>query len=722
MKSLAITLILALTFPGQAPPQRGEAQIRISSAEVVLDIIARDKKGRPVSDLTVEDFEVLEDGVKQPIESFRLVTRGAAGEAEKLAGGQPAAPRGPALTVKGGDPEVGVSVVALVFDRLSTDARKRALEAAMTYVANDTALSSYVGVFAINLSLNPVQNFTTDPALVKKGVEKAGTLASASFDSSQTRSGMGENVASRAAVTGGAGAPPPAAGAGPGASSVAGAMAGVDRQFEAMQARAQETFEVLQRDQQGYATTNGLLAIVNSMQRLPGRKAVIFFSEGMALPPNVQQHFRSVINAANRAQVSVYAVDAAGLRAESTLKETRDEINARSRQRMDNLDRTLQSTDGPLTKGLERNEDLLTLNPQSGLSQLALQTGGAFIGDTNQLGPRLRQVDEELGTYYLLTYAPTNQSYDGKFRNIAVKVKRGGVDIQTRKGYYAVTPPGSTPLFYYEALPLAALGRPARPKDFPLTAGGLSFPEAGRLGRTAVEVEVPAAAFTFAPDGEKKVYGTDFSILVLVKDQSRQVVDKLSHHYVLVGPLNSLDAARKGKVLFYRETDLAPGSYQVEAVAYDALSQKASVNQFPLEIPEADEGRLRLSSVAIIGRAEQVKEPSDSPFLVGGQLLVYPNLGEPIRKSASKQLGFYFNVYPAKGAADAPQLTLEVWQGDKSLAKVPLKLSAPDARGRIQYASALPLESLGPGSYELKISVGDSRGVVSRSAPFTLEP
>jgi hypothetical protein len=276
-------------------------------------------------------------------------------------------------------------------------------------------------------------------------------------------------------------------------------------------------------------------------------------------------------------------------------------------------------------------------------------------------------------------------------------------------------------MFYYEAPPLALLSGSARPKDFPLLAGGLNFPEAGRIGHTAVEVEVPTGAFTFTPDNEKKIYGSDFSIVVLIRDQSKQVVEKLSHHYGLVGPLKSLDSVKKGKILFYRETNLPPGKYEVDAVAYDALNGKASVNRCALEIPDAGENDLRLSSVTIIQRAEQIKEKTDSPFQVGDQLMVYPNLGEPVRKSA-KQMGFYFNVYTAKGATESPTLTLEVLQNNKSVARVPLKLAAPDAKGRIQYASALPLESLNPGSYELKISVSDAKSTVSRSASFALEP
>jgi VWFA-related protein len=718
---LFLTVVLVAPARAQDPskPVRQDEKVAVGTVEVLLDVVVKDKRGRAVTELSSADFEVLEDGVKQPIESFRLITRNSAGLSGKGASPTPdtasapvnATPAKPALKT---NPDVGVSVVALVFDRLSQDARKRAHDAAMSYVGGDSSLSNFVGVFEVNLSVNTLQNYTTDIGLVKKGIEKAGAMASAPFESKTIDTGSVIAAAQRDAAVQAA-----AAAAQSGGSVAAVGAAAADQAFEAMRARTEETFEVLQRDQQGYATTNGLMAIVNSMSRLPGRKALLFFSEGVSIPPNVQQHFRSVIHAANRANVSVYAVDAAGLRAESTLLATREEINARARQRMDGLDRVMTTAGGPLTKGLERNEDLLNYSPESGLTQLAQQTGGAFIGGVNDIGSKLKEIDEDLGTYYLMTYSPTNLNYDGKFRNISVKVKRPGVEALARRGYYAVPPTGSSPMFYYEAPPLALLSGSARPKDFPLLVNSLNFPEAGRVGRTAVEVEVPTGAFTFTPDSEKKVYGSDFSIVVLIRDQSKQVVDKLSHHYGLVG--KSLDSVKKGKVLFYREISLPPGKYEVDAVAYDALGAKASVNRCVLEIPAAGENDLRLSSVTIIQSAEQVKEKTDSPFLVGDQLMVYPNLGEPIRKSA-KQMGFYFNVYTAKGATEAPNLNLEVLQNNKSVAKVPLKLGAPDAKGRIQYASALPLDSLNPGTYELKISVSDAKSAVSRSAAFTVEP
>ena len=213
----------------------------------------------------------------------------------------------------------------------------------MSYVGVDSSLSNFVGVFAINLSVNTLQNYTTDVGLVKKAIEKAGAMASSSFESKTIDSGSAIAAVQRDAAVQAATAAAQSGGPGAAAAGAASGAAAVDQTFAAMRAQTDETFEVLQRDQQGYATTNGLMAIVNSMSRLPGRKAVLFFSEGIAIPPNVQQHFRSVINAANRANVSVYAVDAAGLRAESVLQAAREEINARSRRRMDSLDRAMSN-------------------------------------------------------------------------------------------------------------------------------------------------------------------------------------------------------------------------------------------------------------------------------------------------------------------------------------------------------------------------------------------
>ena len=63
-----------------------------------------------------------------------------------------------------------------------------------------------------------------------------------------------------------------------------------------------ETFQSLERDEAGYATANALMAVVSAMKAIPGRKSVVFFTEGLAIPDNVKQRFQGVVDAAESGQ------------------------------------------------------------------------------------------------------------------------------------------------------------------------------------------------------------------------------------------------------------------------------------------------------------------------------------------------------------------------------------------------------------------------------------
>src|SRR5207249_2289826 len=147
-------------------------------------------------------------------------------------------------------------------------------------------------------------------------------------------------------------------------------------------------------------------------------------------------------------------------------------------------------------------------------------------------------------------------------------------------------------------------------------------------------------------------------------------------HYWRTPSADKLPAARRGDVLFYRLADLPPGRYTVEAVAYDAQSQKGSVTTAALEVPASQDGRPRLSSVVLVGRAEKVtpaEAESDSP-LIYGETLIYPNMGEPFRKSTSSAVGFFFTLYGVKDAVPpAPALA------QTPAAPVPAPLTAEES-------------------------------------------
>ncbi len=724
----ALAIVVPLLALSQTPSglQQQDEKIVIGTAEVTLDMVIKDKKARPVKDLTVSDFEIYEDGVLQQIESFRLVARESGTQNGSDSTKETSASSTQAVTLRTAKPHgpfAGVGVVAFVFDRLSPDARARAHSAGLSYLSSGLKADDFAGVFAIDLSLRALQPFTNDVQLVRQAIDRAGSQSSAAFASTSEQI---RSLSDKAVQLDSAAAAAEAAASAGGNDATAQGTAAIEalraQAVVEMTKRSLEQFEALQNEQQEYSTTNGLLALVNSLRTVPGRKALIFFSEGLAIPSAVEAYFRSVISAANRANVSIYAVDAAGLRVVSVSDETRREIGSLADQSARNASR--ESSEGPRMRELERNEAALHSNLQSGLGRLARETGGFLISDTNNIASRLRQVSEDLNTYYALTYVPKNQNYDGRFRQIEVKLKRSGLDLQTRKGYYAINIAEALPVLGYEAPALAALNDPRRAKSFPMRAAGLSFPEPGKPGLVPVVAEVPASAFSYSLDKERMVYATDFTIVVLIKDQSQQVVSKLSKQYLLSVPSDKLDAFKRGEVLLYRKLDLAPGRYTIEAVAYDAPTDRASVHRASVEVPDNNETKSRMSSIVIIKRAgplsaEDKKEADPFHF---GEIVVYPNLGEALPKQANKQLAFFFTVYPSKGVVAILKATIEFLQNGRTLGKTSTDLPSTDARGRIQYAGTLPLERLQTGAYELKITVDDGQNSMSRSQPFIIEP
>ncbi|MDQ3821200.1 MAG: hypothetical protein M3362_26455, partial [Acidobacteriota bacterium] len=162
MKTLTSSLLIlalgaASTLPAlaQTPTnnqQQDEERLVVGTNEVLLDAVVKDKKGHIVRDLKPSDFEIYEDGVRQEVRSFRLVNRGEAATGDtSSATPQPDQSARPIITPR---PSARLSTnrlsaVALVFDRLSADARARARSAALSYVGDGVRPDDFIGVFGI---------------------------------------------------------------------------------------------------------------------------------------------------------------------------------------------------------------------------------------------------------------------------------------------------------------------------------------------------------------------------------------------------------------------------------------------------------------------------------------------------------------------------------------------------------------------------------------------
>jgi len=203
---------------------------------------------------------------------------------------------------------------------------------------------------------------------------------------------------------------------------------------------------------------------------------------------------------------------------------------------------------------------------------------------------------------------------------------------------------------------------------------------------------------------DQKNFESDFAIVVRFLDSQGKVVRKVSQHYDMSGEVARLPIARNSDVLFYREPVLAPGVYTMQSIVYDNPSRKASVRYSTVEVPSIDPKTLRISSLILVDRGEEVPadQRKDGPLFVK-DVLIYPNLTGAVSKSA-KELGFFFTVYPGTTTSGL-QAVLGVIQNGTRLAELPLPLDAPDRSGRIQQVGRLPLDAFAPGTYELRAIV-----------------
>ena len=711
---LAVSVLVA-AVAGHGDAQQQDPKFGAATTAVVIDVVVRDAKGRPVTDLTRADFELIEDGVRQELGDVTRVGAPAAASPRPVAtAGTTATPAPPH---HGSSKSVAApTFVALVFDRLTPEARALAYKGALASVETSQA-NDFVGVFLSDLSLVPIQTYTTDHTLLRKAIDEAATRATSVFDRDAIKSpkqlvyqAAGDNHPSVPVVAGAESIGRPAVREQPGGGGTGPPTGIVDVAYDRMEL----AWERLAREQQGYASLNALRAVIEGLSVLPGRKSVVFFAEGLALPEAVLPQFDSVMATANRANVSIYTMDAAGLRVHSKDAEVGREVRAIGTA---GITLTPDGSNSSNLALLERNEDVLRKDPRTSLTLLAERTGGFLIENTNDLARGFQKIDVDRRFHYLLTYTPKNLDFSGEWRRVEVRVPSRKVEIRSRTGYPAVRTLSAIPLLAYEGPALAALERTPPPADLPLRLGAFVFPDVKGGSRAAVMVAASGPTLTFAetPDG----FRTDFLLMARVKDDKGEVVRKGSQPYRLTGTAADRDRTKKGEILFYRQPELPPGRYTVEGVVHDALGPRAGVVRMALEV-SAETG-LRVSSLVIVARSERLMSGEldpDNPLQVRDRL-IYPNLGEPLHRRRTDTVAFYVTIVPS--GTEPVEARLHVLQAGKVVAELPVPVNAADASGRIQQVSQIPAGGLGTGDFQFRLVVKQGASEAVRDARFHLD-
>jgi VWFA-related protein len=266
----------------------------------------------------------------------------------------------------------------------------------------DGTLEDSFGVFVLDLSLRTLQPFTWDRAPLRKAVALASTTATSYYERNRIGLAAGE---------------------------------GVDRLDIA--GSSEDLFKELTRVQQGYSTTTALQALATAMGVMPGRKTILYFSDGVPAQNDANKvRLDEAIATANRFNVAIYPVDTVGLRVHSQEMANNEALRHAVLADMDAAGKPGNDLGGGgatyVGEYIQRSGTTSTV-----FNHIATGTGGFVVEDTNDLRRGVAAIDADRRFYYLLTYNPTNKELDGTWRSVSVILPKRNVTIRARSGYLA---------------------------------------------------------------------------------------------------------------------------------------------------------------------------------------------------------------------------------------------------------------------------------------------
>jgi VWFA-related protein len=439
------------------------------------------------------------------------------------------------------------------------------------------------------------------------------------------------------------------------------------------------------------ATLHALERIADALAQGKGRKSVLLVSDGFVHDPSLPE-FRDVQRAMNRANGSVYFLDARGLTGSSEFASAEFGRALLEQDVSSTLSRVAMETEGA--------------------ESLAVDTGGLSLRNPNDLEGEMERVARESRSYYLLGYASRNTGRDGKFRKIEVAVRRPDVKVRARSGYYAPSDAPPEPLKPGELDPRIreALDSPFMVDGIPLRMAAYVFGPAasGRDSVLLVAEADPDGIAPGAPDGPLDAT-LDSYLVVTARDGGLRV--PVEKQISLSLPASARARVRQTWLPIFRDLELPPGTYQARLLLRDPKTGRVGTVRHEFKVPPAESFRTStpILTDSLQGSPEQARPvPLARRFFPSGANLVYT-----------------FEVYGAGPGPSSPRVTsaCEVRRADGSLlVKGSASPIEPDPQGRLGRQVPISLLGAPAGDYEIVLTVEDeaSRHRLQVHDPFTV--
>ncbi|HEY6253241.1 MAG TPA: VWA domain-containing protein [Candidatus Angelobacter sp.] len=443
-----------LPLPQQDNPEnsavyKSATVLKYTSRLILVDVIASDHKGDPVRDLKAEDFTLTEDGDKQELRVFEFQAPPDSSTVRASAVATPL-PK-PADNVFTNAPRYNVTraLNVLLLDALNSKSSNQtyAREQMIKFLEKLPPGQPFA-VYVLGSRLSLLQDFTSDPAVLKKVITNLKGQASPVLNQPAANGRSLDQLPAGAALE---------------YMSMFPQMLAQVRQF-------QQDNIVMQDDFRLRLSLAAMNSLARTLAGYPGRKNLIWLSESFplsVLPNNTYpQSGEAGVNAIpahgldsrdytadvarttsmlTDAQVAVYPVDIRAL----VGNEFYSSLSNTSQSTGDYLGRVTTARSSTATGPAEaRNQISDELNVTSNellavhstMNELADRTGGKAYYNRNEVESAIRRTIDDGSVYYTLGYYPANKDWNGKFRKINVKVQRSGIKLHYRVGYLAMDP------------------------------------------------------------------------------------------------------------------------------------------------------------------------------------------------------------------------------------------------------------------------------------------
>jgi hypothetical protein len=429
-----------------------------------------------------------------------------------------------------------------------------------------------------------------------------------------------------------------------------------------------------------------------------------------------EARLRRLADEASRSSVVIHAVDPrgvvfTGLTAEDNLNGFITPITEED----ENGEEVVVGLDVSRIGGLVANREQQLIESRDGMIVLTQKTGGLFVKNNNDMDASLRTAVDDGNGYYLLGYQPELSTFDesGKpvFHSIRVRVKRPGLTVRSRSGFYGNADPDVSALSQTPREQLVkALVSPFAAGDVDVRLTALFSPSETAASNISMLLHIDTTDLTFAeePDGSRT---SQVDVVAVTFNGEGEQIDTLANSWKISAPQRDYQTMSTTGLTYRAVLPVKKaGPYQLRVVVRDTASRRLGSAMQYIDVPDLKKGRLTLSGIVMAG------DPPAGPAAAEAAISREQVDSTPARRvfRTGSAVLFAYEILNARTDSDKkPQLEarVRVFRDGRQVFASPsstVETASPTNSKRVATGGRLQLSQLTPGDYVLQVIVADN--------------